>query len=224
MDISFTAGDSNIGQPETADIRVSGKLDEIVGTLNQLSWFAAAFRVPKGNGLTMSYASFQGVNKLGDLDHSTPTSFLLSLCLPRQEPKMNAQCVRDTGKCWLPLFKEGVLARGFPIAEYDGFEGLEIPFPLMAAFTRVACSMEYNHGTILLGESSLLFPSKRLRQAVQWHYIEGDDVQQLVNTLDQCSERVHELDIRKLTTLRTFLGYYKRGLVLVGTKELLQSQ
>jgi hypothetical protein len=224
LDVSFTAGDSNIGQLETADIRVSGTLDEIVETLNQLSWFAAAFRVPKGNGLTMSYACFQGVNRIGDHNHPTRTSFLLSLCLPRQEPKMNAQCVGDTGKCWLPLFKEGVLARGFPIAEHDGFEGLDIPFPLMATFTKVTCSMEYNHGTIFVGESSLLFPSRRLRQAVQWHYVEGDDVQVLINTLDQCSERVHELDIRKLKTLRAFLGYYKKGLVLAGTEELLQSK
>lgn len=221
MDVSFTASDLNIGQPETADIRVSGTLDEIVGTLNQLAWFASAFRVPKGNGLTMSYAYFEGVNKLGDHDHSTPTSFLLSLCLPRQELKMNRG---DIGKCWLPLFKEGVLARGFPIAERDGCEGLDIPFPLMVAFTRVTCSMEYNRGAILLGESSLLFPSKRLRQAVQWHYVVGDNIQLLVNTLDQCCERVYELDISELTILRTFLGYYKKGLVLAGTKELLQSK
>ena len=172
----------------------------------------------------MSSVSFHKADKLTYLSPIGEVLFELSFCSPEQEKLgQNSHCNEGSVMCWHSLFKDGVLACGFPIAERAEGDGLEISFPLMVLFAKVSVSMDYDNGTILLGPSSLLFPSKRLHNAVQWHYVEANDNQVLVNTLNSCPERIQEGDISNLTSLKTFLGYYTHALVFLGTEELLQS-
>jgi hypothetical protein len=125
--------------------------------------------------------------------------------------------------CWHSLFRTGILAQGFPIAERHEVNGIEIPFELMTALAQVSISMDYENGTILIGHSAMLIPSRLLGNAVQWHYVEASDTQKRMETMQSCNEYIRRRDISGLTKLRTFLGYYAEAHVLLGTQKLLDS-
>lgn len=118
----------------------------------------------------------------------------------------------------MPLFQEGVTVCGFPVAKREEDEGLEIPLQLPTMIAGVKGSMEYEGDTIYVGPSRILFPTRLLRITVQWHYIETNDKQILVDTLSIYKNGVRLTEISNFDTLRTFLGSYKHALVYAGTK------
>jgi hypothetical protein len=130
--------------------------------------------------------------------------------------------VNNSSTCWRDLFRGGVMAYGFSIAQRDEGSGLEIPFELMTFLAQVRASIDYDGGTILLGHSSCLFPSKKLQTGVQWHFTNADDSDLLNDILMSYPEWLREKDLSMLTSLRTFLGYYPSARVLLGTEKLLQ--
>jgi hypothetical protein len=155
------------------------------------------------------------------------SDFTLSLD-PLQPAIKNTELLRNkTGPtCWHSLFPNGVLAQGFPIAERNEGDGIEIPFELMVTLAQVSISMDYEDGkggTILIGHSATLIPSRFLENAVQWHYVEASDTQTLMEEIKACTEWILQRDISQLTKLRTLLGYFTEAQTPLGTEKLLDS-
>jgi hypothetical protein len=73
--------------------------------------------------------------------------------------------------CWHPLFINGVIAHGFPIAQREGEWGLEAPLPILATFSSANHPVEYDGGILLQGFRSLLVPTKITEKSIQWHFI-----------------------------------------------------
>lgn len=63
----------------------------------------------------------------------------------------------------------------------------------MAFLAQVRASMDYDGGTILLGHSSCLFPSKKLHTGAQWHFTNADDSDLLrgIMSYPECAETTH---------------------------------
>jgi hypothetical protein len=200
-------------------------LDDVVATVEQLAWFAAVFRPPIADGLTVSSVSF---DKLEPAElaawpsQQNGPAFGLRLDTLNLENLRSHSGADESSTCWQELFRGGVLAYGFPIAQRDEGSGVEIPFELMTFFAQVRISMDYDAGTILLGHSSCLFPSKMLRKGVQWHFVKTSDRGVVKDVLRSCPEWVREKELSTLASLRTFLGYYPCARVLLGTERLLQ--
>ena len=207
------------GVAEIAEISISGTLDDVVSTVEQLAWFAAVFRPPNSNHLAASSVIFSRLKPTG----LAASSFGLQLDMLNSDMFKSHPQAENIPSCWQHLFQGGVLAFGFPIAQRDEGSGLEIPFELMTFFAQVRVSMTHDAGTILLGDTSCLFPAKRLQTGVQWHFVKSSDSDMIGNVLRSCSERICEENLSALTSRRTFLGVYTSARVLLGTEELVQN-
>jgi hypothetical protein len=98
-------------------------------------------------------------------DPSIKGTFVFLYSLTQEQKISDSSSI--SAKCWLSLFRERVLPCGFPITRREEGEGLEIPFEFMTLFAGVRGSMVYGDDSILVGPCRVLFPTRRLREAVQ---------------------------------------------------------
>ena len=177
---------------------VTGGTKTIVEVAQQLSWLASAFRRPQYG--TTAYSNIQ-------LKAETQ-SLSIQLCdLERIRAKDNV--------CWLPLFTNAVVARGFPVPQRHNQEtGIEIPFHVMVSLARVMYPVEEpRRGHYLKSFSTLLYPSSVSleRDAVQWHmtkaqesYLKPGHIPPYDSSGTWASTQTLE---ELLMAQRTFLGY-----------------
>ena len=108
--------DVDLGQVCTLDVQ-SNSPTTIVEVFQQAIWMGAALRV--SNYQRIQYSTF-------DLEHDHAHSFVVKfkeLALPEWEQS-----------CWLSLFRNPLIARGFPVPQrHNGEQGLEIPLQIMSA-------------------------------------------------------------------------------------------
>jgi ankyrin repeat protein len=126
--------------------------------------------------------------------------------------------------CWTSILRSATLAIGFPVRKRQEGIGLEIPFPLLLRFADISVSMEYDGGTLLVGASTILFPSRILEDGVQWHVTDATSAQDAVEVINRSPDWIRTDDIGQLAEHRAYLGYCSHAQVLLGTRELIMSQ
>lgn len=176
----------------------------------------------------MSHFIFQRSAKESSSDPESEFEFELSILSSR--PVLQASTVQvptlgtfRSEQCWLPLFKEGILVCGFPIpARSQQAVGLQLDFPILALLTQVQGPIEYDSGIVLVGPSTLLFPTSETEDSIQWHLEEVDDARVIFDILDKIDWK-QEPDLQKLTSLKAYVGYCRYAQVLAGTEGLIQS-
>lgn len=125
--------------------------------------------------------------------------------------------------CWTNILRKATLAVGFPVRKRKEGLGLEIPFPLLLLFADISVSMDYDGGTLLVGESTILFPAQQLVDGIQWHIADARSGQEAVQVIAQSSEWIRTNDIGQLAQHRAYLGY-SHALVLLGTRKAIKFQ
>lgn len=81
--------------------------------------------------------------------------------------------------------------------------------------------MEYLNGFVLKGYSTVLVPTLKSQNSVQWHFIasKGQDKRIEMSVIKDCCEPfVEDVDLRTLQTARTFVGWTWDAHIHVGTK------
>lgn len=125
--------------------------------------------------------------------------------------------------CWLPIFTNPVIARGFPTPErMKGEQGLEVPLEIMAALSGARHVTEFEGGLVLKGFSVMLVPAKRHKQSIQWHLLRysDDDRMPYRQLRTECLKRalLEEVDCESLRDTRAFLGWWKLSETHLGTR------
>ena len=135
--------------------------------------------------------------------------------------------------CWASLFQNAVIASGFPIPSRTDGKGLEISFPDMVSLSKSHAFVKVGEGLVLDGLVTLLYPIKSLPRdgAIQWHL----EIKQSESTRDERDERdefIHpaqvmethalqdwyqELDPKKISDSRIFLGWTEEAQTVLGT-------
>ena len=193
-----------------ASISVNGSLKELIEVAQQLAWITASFRIPQYGQVSYSEISFE---RTGNMVFNI---FPLELEAVRQR----------ASACWLSLFVNGVVARGFPIPARDGQKGIEIPFPIMTGLANVMYPVFHAEGVYLRGFSNLLFPTAVSQdiKSVQWHLVTSPKprVRLPLGTLpseDTEHQWLKFTDFERLASAaRTFLGYCREVDVHLGTE------
>lgn len=183
--------------------------------IQQLAWLTAAFFLPAQNVLTISTAV---------LEVTEPGVIIIQ---PKNiGSKILGQSLTGMDKsasCWHHLFRGAVLAYGFPTSERVEGTGLEIPFDLMVALADIRTQIDVGQGITLLGGAGVvLYPTKILNGAIQWHCARVDDDDYVKHGSDPAAI-VKNHDINNFSGHKTFLGYYPQAEVLLGTRELVES-
>ena len=80
---------------------------------------------------------------------------------------------RDLGQtCWHGMFRNPVIAHGYPIAPRPVNEqGLEMPFSMMAALAQTPFATCFEGATMLKGFSTILSLTKRAGASFTWHFL-----------------------------------------------------
>jgi hypothetical protein len=184
---------------------------QIIDIMEQIAWLGCVFtckQTESGHGPFLATANYW-------LSSTSPT-----LQLSVQNYSLEGYLDEP---CWTNLLRKATLAVGFPVRKRPEGLGLEIPFPLLLRFADISVSMDYDGGTLLVGESTILFPSRQLEDGIQWHIADAKSGQEAFHVIAQSSEWVRTNNIGQLAQQRAYLGY-RHALVLLGTRELIKSQ
>lgn len=195
---------------ETTRITLQTSQEHTVDIMEQIAWFESVFTYnevkskPRGPFLVGGYYSFSSASQCYRLsiEHCTPIA----------------------GPCWTKILRSATLAVGFPVRKRPEGIGLEIPFPLLLRFADISVSMEYDGGTLLVGESTILFPARKLEDGIQWHVTDATSAKDAIQVIKGSPDWIRTNDIGQLAQLRVYLGYCSHAQVLLGTRELVMSQ
>ncbi len=124
--------------------------------------------------------------------------------------------------CWLPLFGNAVIARAFPIPERQDEVGLEIPLGILAGLAGVRHAVEFEGGVVMKGYSTMLIPTKRRDDIVQWHlFSNGDSSTRLSydSGLRSCGARamLDEVHLDSLRFTRAIVGWASTAHLQLGS-------
>jgi hypothetical protein len=98
-------------------VTISGSKERVIAMTQILAWFGAAFRVSDSEEIRYSEPYFTS---------RSPEHHLVKFV---QTPLVDAERT-----CWLPLFYNPVIAKGFPIPPRTNHElGIEMPLEIMTA-------------------------------------------------------------------------------------------
>ena len=131
---------------------------------------------------------------------------------------------KEEQSCWVPLFANPAIARGFPVPERKNAEqGLEISLEMMAALGGARHLTEYNGGLVLKGYSTLFVPVECHEDSVQWHFIQGSDGKHMPyrELRERSLDRVPLASVNAETVKnkRNFLGWWISAETHLGTAD-----
>ena len=169
-------------------VQVSGDAYSIAEVGEQLAWLGAAIRSsPLDHGVvhcdpvfwpmyeTASRDDTQGTPvELGWAD-STKSIYKLGF---RLEPKQSdeADVGEADGNCWQNMFRNPVVARGFPIRRRTQPDsGLDIPLSIMASLAKSRRLVNFSGRTCIKGFSTLLVAVRLVSDTILWHLFFNPD-------------------------------------------------
>ena len=214
----FNSETGNFGL-KGARAAIRGDLDPVTSMIQLLAWLTAVFRVATAGCLVASTALFR----------QTPPGkrkcqFELSPSLTQPAELLSgAPDPTRRSVCWHRLFHGTILAYGFPTSGRKDGVGIEIPFELMVNLASITTVVPRQTGSFLLiGHSVTLFPTAKTRDGIQWHAVSTADIEAIA-VLPEVSESVKGMDVQEMASYRTFLGYYEKAHVLLGTKAHIET-
>lgn len=203
---------------EHAIVHISGSVDYISKTLEQLAWLAATLRLHREGQLTISYLDFRAQRI--EVEQRPEKSFKLCLLSQDRVPQPRS---RRFGQCWTSLFTESILAYGFDLPSQErpaGMVGLELPFDIMAAFAGVQFPVQFGDRLVFASGINVLVPEVMSKDSVLWHFDTVDNIlgqtAKVNKTLDP---RLENFDAPNLRRSRAFLGYNRNSEIIIGTSD-----
>jgi hypothetical protein len=189
-------------------VEIVGSLDYIVAVAQIITWLGAAFQSSDTSGVQYSESI---------ITPTTRNSFSINYV---QTPLADAERI-----CWLPLFNNPVIAKGFPISTRENREvGIEIPLEMMAFLSGAEHAVEYGRGLLIKSFSGMLVPVQRQANSVQWHFL-SDPTGRRMRYSDLrglCPRRLSldELDHDSLGETRAFLAWWRFSESYLGTRNV----
>lgn len=202
---------------------IDANLDDHCDLASAISWVCAAVRHGNTEGLSESRVSFETIPR----SEGIPEILIkLSPLVPINEEKRPVEEKKPCW-CWHSLFAHTVIAHGFPISHRKEGRGLELSFQNMLVLARSLRLIEYDNGLIAEGLDNLIIPIVELQEddALQWH-LEWKTPLTLASDIlagDSFLNRYKTTDLQKLADKRTFLGWTKNALVVLGTERFNQN-
>ncbi|KAJ5650608.1 uncharacterized protein N7484_004331 [Penicillium longicatenatum] len=123
------------------------------------------------------------------------------------------------GQCWHGLFKNPVVAEGFPIARRPSLKiGLEIPLAMMAILAGTSHAHTFGKSVFLKGFSTMLVPTESDGNFVLWHLISSKDGSRISynDGVELGNGKTQLLDLK---SSRHILGWCSTMKFLVGSRD-----
>lgn len=203
-------------------VAASGSGESIADVGEQLAWLGSSLRSsPVDQGPVFCSAE----THISRIDSATTSSSSIRLhctvmfrLAPHHEEKrppiMN-------GKCWHNLFRNPVIAMGFPIPKRnEPHSGLEIPLSMMATLAQAKRVTAFDGKIFIKGHSTMLVPTKRVGSTIVWHLLYNERGERLPYTdprIDPLADpSVDDLGIAEISQSRHILGWASSARVIPG--------
>lgn len=190
---------------ECAVFHAAGSTEDLIQLAQQLSWLSAAFRCIPDDDVYCS------ATKLLWSGHEAEFALQLDPMYPVQEES-----------CWHQMLPETTIVAGFPVPpRTEKWEtGLELDFELMCQAGLIRYPIDYKDGVILKGHSTILIPTRKSTDSVQWHFISNEDsTERLPLSAARDFDVVEGYTIEHLSKLRAFVGYCPEANIHLGTDD-----
>ncbi|KAK5715949.1 hypothetical protein LTR15_009774 [Elasticomyces elasticus] len=139
--------------------------------------------------------------------------------------RFDEQSVNETdkaGTCWRKLFKNPVIALGYPIpARKLGEVGLELSLHMMMVLGQTLCAATFAGRSMLKGYNSLFVPTSCVGSSIIWHFLVNEDGSRLPyndGIAASAAADAYLLDQNTLESGRHFVGWTPAADILAGTK------
>jgi hypothetical protein len=122
------------------------------------------------------------------------------------------------GECWHNLFRNGVVAEGFPISrrpEVGRVKGLEIPLQMMARLTQAKFVNTFLGSPIMKGFSAMLIPSENYEEIIVWHLVHNKNGDR-ISYLESAVATAKGVSASQLSQTRHILGWCSNAKHLAG--------
>ena len=216
-DISISLPEVSRGQVVTV---VASTKEDIVEIAQVLAWFATAFTSPPDHD-NVVYSKPIIKPKPDDDIESKGVVFWVSAALTDM-----STLLIEFEACWLPLVNNVVIAYGFPTPARGTLKGLEAPLRLLAELMEAHHLVEFGGYAVLKGFSSMMTPSHKQGDCVQWHLISSHEKGEYLpyrGGLDGCQPKV-SLDLLSLqaaASARAIVGWAPNSVQTLGTADSL---
>lgn len=124
------------------------------------------------------------------------------------------------GKCWHRLFNNPVVVQGYPVRARPQLEpgtGLEIPLDVLMALVDSTRIETFNQKNLIKGFSSMLVPTRKVRDIVLWHMWYNENGERISYTDARIGEFEHVTEA-ELNSSRHIVGWCSRAWNHTGEK------
>jgi hypothetical protein len=163
---------SGIISGSSLTVNVHGLCESIIRIGQQLSWLGAVLRLsPRNDRIAYCQPIVSEVEGIpGQIRFTIKFDIRLE---PREDQAVN-------GECWQKLFKNLVIAKGFPVRrQVVQHSGLEVPLNVLGRLVPSRWVSTFDGKVYIKGHSSVLVPTMVIRDTVVWHLISDDEGQYL---------------------------------------------
>jgi hypothetical protein len=183
---------------------------------------------------------------LGSALRSNPHSAKVGLCSVKIDPrpseardKDSVRCchmrfdvdkwytVAGNGSCWINLFRNPVIAAGFPIlarTEAQSACGLELSLDMMAVLTQAKYVTKFDERIVMKGFSTMLVPTERNGDTIFWHMLYNEDGNRISYRDDrianEASDLHMELEYADAERSRHVLGWSSKVEISAGESKM----
>lgn len=189
---------------------LEGTIRATIDLIQQLAWIGTAFRLSSKDRAENS--------KLVMKNNTTTDSGLRLEFNFENEPIPD-----DPHMCWYQLFRNPVIACGFPVPDKANEEkGLEMSLELMAALSGARFAIDFEGGLVMKGLSVLLLPVKQSSDVVQWHMIstpEGKRIKYEEARSFRGRALLHEVNHKSIQGTRAILGWWSTKVTNLGSQD-----
>ncbi|KAF5560177.1 nucleoside phosphorylase [Fusarium napiforme] len=195
-------------------VQTTGSAASISETGEQLAWLGAALRSsPHPHGLSYCTPSIRSMHRDPEMPQAVVCIIGFEL-EQRLEPPDN-----ENGHCWHGIFRNPVVVNGFPILpKLERNTGLEMPLNIMAGLARADRVDQFNDKVYIKGFSTMLVPTKQVKEVVYWHLIYKEDGSR-ISYLDDNLDRDALAGFLDLTTHRHVLGWCSEARFYAGSSQ-----
>ncbi|EPE31811.1 hypothetical protein GLAREA_11893 [Glarea lozoyensis ATCC 20868] len=134
-----------------------------------------------------------------------------------------SRLVEEEKLCWLGLFRNPLIADGFPIPIRQNDEvGLEAPIQILAALCGARSAVYHEGGLVLKGFSTALVPVKQEGKSVHWHLLTNENGKRMKYSKIQWPLRlpVSDFDHDSMIATRALLSWSESCGSQLGTQSI----
>ncbi|OTA79948.1 hypothetical protein M434DRAFT_17920 [Hypoxylon sp. CO27-5] len=194
-------------------VKAVGISEFVVEIGEQLAWLGAALRASPLDAGVVHCTPFV------DQPSSVYDELSGATCTIKYNTQICEAKAQQNGQCWQNLFRNPVVARGYPILRRDKAEtGLEMPLNMLTALARARYIDTFNSKVFIKGFSTMLVPTKQSDDLLTWHLLYNKHPEERISYLDCHLEHV-DITVADLEKCRHILGWCSDAVSIIGTTQ-----